>query len=627
MADDARSALDAFGDASPSGGAPMTLSNELLKTGDRQNTADVIRATQGLSTAPETTPAPAQDEGFLTKAWRTIHGLPAQITRDLTPTFNIPGTAAPQSVFADSHPMAEPHLTQGVLRGARDVIDTGAHWLASGASALLPEQNIDVDALRARDKTERDAWEKQYGDSPMASIGRVAGQTIATAGPVGRIGQLAAAGATAAPLTAIGNTARFLTGATPAATTGARALQLASQGAGIGGTQAALSSSGYDQSLPEQIGTGAVTGAVAGPVIGGLTKAVDVLRGYTGGINPDIARLAQTAKQTYGIDIPAPMLAQNPTLRLIIDQGSKLPFSGAFTDQLARQRQVQAAIAQEMGSTANQFGPAVMDATAGRLSRGYDTLYANAPPIRGGAPLTTDLANVGTDASRFLVGDPATHVGNAIREVTDAFQGGALEPRAYKSLMGTRDGTLAQIENAAPSAAQPYLDRIRQAVQSRFAASAGPDAAQELRDLDRQWRAMKTVQPLAEKSNLGDIQVGGLRQQVINASHKFDGSTGGVAYTGGGPLGDLGRVGQQFFGSLPDSGTAARSAALSGWKAAVAALPSLAVNTPLQAALRRPIVAQRMIDTSLGAPVPDISRAIPGVGLLGAVDYGRDRAP
>ena len=611
--------IDEINRASPSGGDSMPVSTSTRHASDAQVAPDpvsqaVVDATSGSSTAADQAP-----KGYLSRTFDTILGLPKQAGTWLTTPVN-----------------PDFHAEAGLVRGVRDVLDTGAHGLASAAAAVLPDGwGPDVDAMRANDKAERDAWEAQHGNSTAAGIGRLGGQYLATAGPIGIAGRAVAAGAGMIGPT-VQAAARFLTGAAPAENFLPRTAQLALTGAGTGASQAALTSGGYDQSTGEQIGTGAATGAVLGPVIGGATKIFDASRGYAGwGVRPEVADLADTAGG-YGVTPPVTSLTTNPFLRQVFDALQKLPFTGADAAALAKQRQFQGAVAETMGSTADRFGPATMSETAARLSKGYQDLYANAPPITSGprlpggtSTLVNDISNVGTDAAQFLVGDQEgamAHVGNAIQKVTDAFQGGSLDPRAYKSLMGANDGTLARIEDAAPSAAQPYLQQIRNAVQDRFAASAGPDAAAELRDLDRQWRAMKTVQPLAAASTLGDISPGGLMQKVINASNQFDGSTSGVAYTGGGPLGDLGRVGKQFFGHIPDSGTAGRlqayDMAKNFWSTLGMGIPGVLFGRPAQMWANSPRIAGRVIDTALGQPIPDITRAMPA-GLLGALNYER----
>ena len=54
---------------------------------------------------------------------------------------------------------------------------------------------------------------------------------------------------------------------------------------------------------------------------------------------------------------------------------------------------------------------------------------------------------------------------------------------------------------------------------------------------------MKTVQPLAEKAQGANIDPGEFASRVVAASRKLDGSTGGIAYTGGGTIGELGKIG------------------------------------------------------------------------------------
>ena len=604
--------IDEINRASPSGGDSVPVSTATRHASDAQSrdnpvTQAIVGATNDSSTAADQPP-----KGYLNQAFDTILGLPKQVGTWLTTPVN-----------------PDLHAEAGLVRGVRDVLDTGAHGLASAAAAVLPDGwGPDVDAMRANDKAERDAWEAQHGNSTAAGIARLGGQYLATAGPIGIAGRAVAAGAGMIGPT-VQAAARFLTGAAPAENFLPRTAQLALTGAGTGASQAALTSGGYDQSTGEQIGTGAATGAVLGPVIGGATKLLDASRGYAGfDVRPEVADLADTARG-YGVTPPVTSLTTNPFLRQVFDALQKLPFSGADAGALAKQRQFQSGLTGYMGSTADTLGPAVMKETADRLSGRYNRLYASAPPITGGAPLINDIANVGTDAAQFLVGDQAgamAHVGNAIQKVTDAFHGGSLDPQAYKSLMGANDGTLARIEDAAPSAAQPYLQKIRDAVQDRFAASAGPDAAAELRDLDRQWRVMKTVQPLAAVSTLGDISPGGLMQKVINASNQFDGSTSGVAYTGGGPLGDLGRIGKQFFGHIPDSGTAGRLQAYDMAKnpwSTLGMIPfGIGLGRPAQMWANSPRIAGRVIDTALGQPIPDITRAMPA-GLLGALNYER----
>jgi hypothetical protein len=482
-------------------------------------------------------------------------------------------------------------LVSGAIRGVLDAADTGTNILGSIFST-----KADADATRARLAAEREAWEKQNSDSTAAKIGRVGGQITSTAGPVGLIGK------------GIGAVA----GGLPAA------LRLLTQGTAQGGAQAGMTASGYDEPTGEQVAKGAITGGVAGPVIGKLTGYLDTLRGFYGGIRPEIAALADKARQA-GMTIPVNAMTPNQQARMFTNALRTLPGTGEDAAALARQRQFQGALMKEGGSTADTMGVAEMKAMRDRISDGYDLALNKVTAIPHGPQLVNDLSGVGADAARYT--DPGTmdYVGKAIREVHDAFGGGPITGAAYKSLTAS-DGPLAKITNAAPEAARPYLERINDALKQQLTRSAPPGTAAELMRLDKEWRTMHTIRPLADKSATGDIQPAALLQSTINQANKFDGPVSGVAFSDD-ALPELGRIGKQFFGHIPESGTAPRTQAYEfahhPFRFTAGILPGLAVGRPLRAWADSSTVSGRVIDTSLGGPRPDPNRAVPVFNLLG----------
>ena len=68
----ARSALEAFDDSSPSGGAPMQLSNDTVRTGEAQNAADALRAMDALSTQPPPPPRQSPLHTSYGPGWETL---------------------------------------------------------------------------------------------------------------------------------------------------------------------------------------------------------------------------------------------------------------------------------------------------------------------------------------------------------------------------------------------------------------------------------------------------------------------------------------------------------------------------------------------------------------------------
>jgi hypothetical protein len=82
--------------------------------------------------------------------------------------------------------------------------------------------------------------------------------------------------------------------------------------------------------------------------------------------------------------------------------------------------------------------------------------------------------------------------------------------------------------------------------------SAPPELQQQLTQARSQYKAMKTIEDLVEKSPTGNISPTLLMGAVR-------GSYGNMAYNGGGDLGQLARIGQQFLKPPPNSGTAERT--------------------------------------------------------------------
>lgn len=113
----------------------------------------------------------------------------------------------------------------GALRGAKDVIDTGAHGLASLYDKVTGSNQ--ADQIRAEDKAGTDAYAARFGDNTDASIGRVGGQaaiTLPVGGVLGQGARLMGAGPKVVnALTSNG----FSLGAPAAATTAGRLGDLA----------------------------------------------------------------------------------------------------------------------------------------------------------------------------------------------------------------------------------------------------------------------------------------------------------------------------------------------------------------------------------------------------------------
>ncbi len=170
------------------------------------------------------------------------------------------------------------NLAMGVARGAKDVIDTGAGLLASSFDKLAgTNEGGRVQAMNESGKAD---FDKQYGDSSAASVGRFGGQLLATL-PVG--------GAIAAPVKALANAGFATRALAPVADaiatggmradglTGAAGLAARSAGGAVtGGAMAGMIN-------PDDAGTGAAIGAV---LPGALKLAGTAANAAMGAVRP-----------------------------------------------------------------------------------------------------------------------------------------------------------------------------------------------------------------------------------------------------------------------------------------------------------------------------------------------------
>jgi hypothetical protein len=593
---------------------------------------------------PTSTPPTDPALPFLSRSWRTLYGagadLVADLKRDLTPTFAMPGSApstpAP-GLAANTPPGVSTDIyspgAAGVARGVKDVaLSQPALW-ALGQAENVTGTDL-ADRLGKYNEADRQQFERDYGNSNWASVGRIGGQFAATAPLLGPIRLGLQAGAEALP-GVLGAVSRFATGAAPASSIAGRGVQLGSEGALAGAGFGALTSGQSDESLGTQAGQGAIGGAVLGPLVGAGTGLVRALTGVAGGIDPAVARLAQTAQDQFGLTIPITKMSTNPTMRILSDQFSKLPFSGAFSADQALRRQAQGVLAGEMGETANNIGPEVMGAARDRISKGFTDWTNSVPQIsagpfdaNGNSTLAKDLSDIGTQAVQIpLPKDSLDIVGQQIRNIGDAFAApgtpkGQISPEGFLALTA-QDGPLQRAYNAAPSAAKPYIAGMQDALHDRLAASLPPDQQAALQQLRYQWRVMKTLE--GAQTPAGDMSFDRFGSAVANASKQYDPMAQQYAYNAdpNNTLNMMGRIGRQFLGGLPDSGTAARATA-SSIPALISGLATSIGTAPLTALMRSPWVSRNAIAASLGQPLGLLGSAVPSVErtLLPSVALG-----
>lgn len=436
----------------------------------------------------------------------------------------------------------------GMLRGLGDVSDTLAQGIAAtgrgGANALQTVGAISPESVQKvtdwSDRVNRDIrddrllFDENAKDFPTAQGGRIGGQILGT---------LPAAGAGAAG-TVLGLAGRPIVNALVS-------------GAALGGTSAALTSASSDASLGEQVLTGAVAGGLVGPAGYAASRAGRGLRNaLLGEVDPATARLALDARTTYGIPVTAGQISPTPLVRFTDSVLQRLPFSGYG----ARTAEQGSAFNREVARTFGEHTDAITtntirDAKA-RIGPMFDSVARRTGQVQADAALGNDLTRIMTDAQSVLPRSEMGPLTNQLRNIIDVVDPATRALSADSYLALTRRGApLDRAQKSADPNMKYYANQIREALDDALQRSAPPNVVADLITARSQWRAMKTIEPLADKASPSGISPA-LLMGAVNKG--YPGSRGGAE------LRDLGQIGQRFIKEPPSSGTSERLLAMHG---------------------------------------------------------------
>lgn len=404
---------------------------------------------------------------------------------------------------------------------------------------------------------------------------------------------------------------------------GARTLAGGLSGAVLGGADAGVRSGGDPGAIERGAATGGILGTVAPAAGAAIGAGVNKLFGG-GSVPQRVAQLAQLAKEKYGIDIGPGQLSTNPTIRFLDSVVNRLPFSGGTAAKAGQQRAFNSAVANSFGETAKEITPEVIDAAKSRIGNVFDSVATRTPSIKADGQLQTDITNIFKEAQQTLQPSEITPLRNQLLAIVQKYKegGNAIDGKTYQAL--TRKGApLDRLINSTDPNVSYSASQIREAIDGTLERSAPADALADLRTARSQWKALKTVEPLALKSATGDISPALLMTQ---AAKKY----GNAAYGKGADLVDLGRIGQQFLKEPGSSNTAERSmltnmllggagaggagAGVMGLIANPGAIPlalvggvgTAATTRGIGALLRSRYLGNKMIQNSLGTGAPDL---------------------
>ena len=438
------------------------------------------------------------------------------------------------------------NFQEGLVRGARDVFNTsgkGMYYLGK----ILPGGEKRYQDFLENINTEKEKYEKEYGKSTAANLGRVAGQTLISApiieatlpttgiaAAVGALPTVAATGAKiAAPLS------RRL---------GAAAITGALGGAEFGG----LTQTATDKSLPESVGEGALTGAVGGPVLAGAgALAKGIGRGLVGKVSPYTAELADRAKQ-LGIDITAPQMGGNFPKK-VEQMTGMLPFSGKDALNARQTAQFNKAVSRTFGEDADNLSTEMVNnALYNKIGPEIGNI-AKRNTIKADQALHNDLLTILDDADKNVTEAELKPIFKQIMNVANKVDAsGNISGETYNSLT-KYNGVLSQAQKNKNPNISSYANRIRNALDDALTRHISPEDKQALLDARLKYKSAKTIQDLVERDPEGNVSPLRLMSKVMKSPGKKSKA---------GELGELADIGREFFPTPPESGTPLGSAIL-----------------------------------------------------------------
>ena len=355
---------------------------------------------------------------------------------------------------------------------------------------------------------------------------------------------------------------------------GIRAPNIAKTIIGGGGAGGAAAFGQSENPSAEDIRKGAMSGAALGaaiPIAGqAMMKGGSKLMNAIAGTSPERAALAQRAAE-MGIPLTAAQVGETSFPKFMESVLDKLPmvYRGS-----ARTQQIPAftsAVARTFGETADSITPEVMERAKTRLGREFNRL-AEGTMIKADDAFQSRLLSIQDEAAQVLSESEVKPILNQISNISSKITDGVLDGKVYQAL--TRKGSPLDraIALGAPSI-KYYAGQVRDALDEAMQKSISPDAAAQLRNARLQYKNMKTVEDLVEKSTDGQISPALLLNEV-RKSYK------NMAYKGAGDIGDLAKIGQTFLKQQPSSGTSERLGIMTALAGGGASLANPAIALP-----------------------------------------------
>jgi len=382
-------------------------------------------------------------------------------------------------------------LPGGIVRGVKDVIDTGAEYVSRLGGA---DEAARVKAENEAGKDDFARAQKAVG-AGVSDIARIGGQVLGTAPIVSALG----AGATAAGANRLGSAISSFGGTTSAAGNPLANLAIRSAGGGIaGGTSTAMVD-------PESAGTSALIGAATpGALLLAGKAGQGVGRLFRGPEQAPQMAQAVKAAQDLGLVIPPTQARASLGNRLLEGAAGKL--TTAQNASLANSLKVKEVAARELGLPADtQLTPEVISSVKKAAGALYDAV-SNAGTVTPGKAYMATLDDIVAPHLKALEGFPNAKPSPVITMIdslrSESFDAASAVAK-IKELRSAADdafkpgGAGADIGRAAKKAAKALEDTL----DDHLKAIGEPDLLNQFREARTLYAKASTVDKALDQAS------------------------------------------------------------------------------------------------------------------------------
>lgn len=476
-----------------------------------------------------------------------------------------------ESTPPDQRPGAFGRLSAGVVRGIRDVIDMPAELMARGSDAigLTPwlrngpigraAEELGLSGIAfppvltgteqaASNAQDRRAFDEEFGDSGLATAGRIVGNVAGVTPAMGVLGNTARAAGYGASIAAprLAASVAPVATAVAGATTPANPLLRAGSRA-AGGAVAGVASQGMmldpDQPAVPQLLQGAAVGAGVNAAVlpAARTLGRTVSAPFRANVTPEDAALATRATQ-LGVPVRGSQMG-SPATRITDSLLLRTPGTGHNQRTAQQMPAFTRAVAQSFGENADTLNPQVFANARRRIGGQLDDAATRTPTYQADGAFSSQLQALRRDIDMSLDEGSATPVRRFLDHVEELLTNPNNAGRTYQSL--TRSDTpLGRLRESNDPNIAHYGRRIKDMLDDLLERQAPPGVVPQIRQARSQWRAMSAVENTVGAD--GFIEV----NRFFNAIRNAYGNP--ATRPSGNDLGDLALIARRFL-QMPGS--------------------------------------------------------------------------